>query len=514
VSSGNPIIRAELVLFLLAVFAGAYFNNGTAWNHVSRLDTIFAFVEPTSADHLSFRIDRFITEPEAGINTGDWALYDNHYYSNKAPGAALLGIPIYFVIYHFEKLLGIQPEDEFASQINAYFLNIFVSVVPVGMALACFYRLLLLLRPGDTRKAAVLTVTLFLGTLLFPYTTQLWGHSTAAAWVIIAVYFFVRGGLRDGIASGFFAGLAVATEYSCILTVLSLVTVLAANRKWPQLGMLCLGGLAPLVVFAVYHKMCFGQFITFANRYNNPYFLDAGYAAGLFGWATVKEAIPGLTISSYRGLFVHMPVLLLIGPALACRWPRGCRSIYWLCIGNIAGYLLLNLIFNGWHGGACCGPRYQIPALPFYVLLLSGLPLSPRSPGKFRIVRPVGMALLLVSGANMFVCAVVSPVIPQNVPKPLKVYYVGLSEGYLNAWGRIHLVSALPMRNESLRADPVMRFSAFNLGELAGLRGLASLVPWMIGVGLGLGMLGYATTRGEDGIVSENARAIVENDNN
>jgi len=53
-------------------------------NQNSRLDMAFAVVEDGS-----FQIDRFVW------NTVDYAKVGDHYYSDKAPGTALLGIPIY-----------------------------------------------------------------------------------------------------------------------------------------------------------------------------------------------------------------------------------------------------------------------------------------------------------------------------------------------------------------------------------------------------------------------------------
>ena len=33
-------------------------------------------------------------------------------------------------------------------------------------------------------------------------------------------------------------------------------------------------------------------------------------------------------------------------------------------------FLLMNVSFNGWHGGSSFGPRYLIPAIPFLALAL------------------------------------------------------------------------------------------------------------------------------------------------
>ena len=53
-------------------------------NQNSRLDMVVAIVEDRT-----FQIDRYVD------NTVDYAKVGDHYYSDKAPGAAFLGVPIY-----------------------------------------------------------------------------------------------------------------------------------------------------------------------------------------------------------------------------------------------------------------------------------------------------------------------------------------------------------------------------------------------------------------------------------
>ena len=84
--------RLTLVLISFVFLVHGYFYNGASWNQNARYDQIYAFVEPGHGETGSFRIDRFIVDPKQGRNTGDWAFHGGHYYSNKAPGAAFLGI--------------------------------------------------------------------------------------------------------------------------------------------------------------------------------------------------------------------------------------------------------------------------------------------------------------------------------------------------------------------------------------------------------------------------------------
>src|SRR5690349_9935813 len=77
------LVRVFLVSFLIY----AYFMPRWAdWNIDSRLDLVHAVVD----DH-SLQIDRY------HWNTWDKAVYKGHYYSDKAPGTAFLGVVVYGV---------------------------------------------------------------------------------------------------------------------------------------------------------------------------------------------------------------------------------------------------------------------------------------------------------------------------------------------------------------------------------------------------------------------------------
>ena len=124
----------ETALFVFVFGLGSYFYNGYGWNQTARYDAIWAFVEPGPHQH-TFAIDAFVTDAEAGLNTGDYARnpdHSPHFYSNKAPGTSLLGIPAYFVLFHVERALGIDPVSIRAVLTNAYLINLWVTVLPVA----------------------------------------------------------------------------------------------------------------------------------------------------------------------------------------------------------------------------------------------------------------------------------------------------------------------------------------------------------------------------------------------
>src|SRR5689334_21137992 len=66
-----------------------FFPRWSDWNQNSRLR-----VELVVVDKGTTAIDDYVSY------TGDYAYYNGRYYSDKAPGLALLGIPIYALLRH------------------------------------------------------------------------------------------------------------------------------------------------------------------------------------------------------------------------------------------------------------------------------------------------------------------------------------------------------------------------------------------------------------------------------
>src|ERR1700716_3439374 len=82
-----PIKRhlPELIIFTTLLVCYAYFFPRWAdWNQNSRLDQVLALV-----DRGVWYIDDYYQ------NTGDYAQFEGHLYSDKAPGTAFVGVPAY-----------------------------------------------------------------------------------------------------------------------------------------------------------------------------------------------------------------------------------------------------------------------------------------------------------------------------------------------------------------------------------------------------------------------------------
>ena len=94
----------EIALFLVLLICYTYTPPRWAdWNQNSRFDLVVAIV-----DHGTLSIDCCVA------NTGDYALFEGHTYSDKAPGLALLGVPTYWL---FDRIAAIGPAQSIISRL-------------------------------------------------------------------------------------------------------------------------------------------------------------------------------------------------------------------------------------------------------------------------------------------------------------------------------------------------------------------------------------------------------------
>lgn len=462
-----PEHRRKAWACALAFVAAAYFFGGASSNQNARLNAIYAFAEPGTPDTGTFRIDRFMVSEKRSINTLDWAVHDGHYYANKAPGTIWLGAVFYKVVVLVEQALGVSYDDPYVVLANAYWINLFVSVLPLVLATASLFELSRALGASAARAAAVALATT-VGTLFFPYSTQLWGHTTAAAFVALALAQAQRGTVRSIVLAGACAGMAVCTDYLAIISALGVgaLVLLEKPRLAPYLAL----GAAPLAIaLMTYHTLCFGGPLVTASQMSNPAFLEQERALGMFGGIS-GSALWSVTFGLSRGLFTQCPILLACGLGFYAWLKRAPRQpLPYVCLATSLLYVIANASFNGWHGGATVGARYLICALPTLGIALHALPETPR------VVR-AAQALFALSAINMLAIAAVNPLAPEDQASPLYGYtYPMLLDGK---------VSPYPFKLKLLSLDAdwpqISEHAMWNVGELLGLHGLPSLLPLLV----------------------------------
>jgi hypothetical protein len=455
------------IIILVFCITSLCFYNGSDWNQNSRWNVIFSFVEK-GPNQYSFKINQYIQSETENINTGDWSKYNGNYFSNKAPGTALLGIPLYFIIYNIEKLFNI--ESILLFHFNCYLLNFFLSILPISIGLYYFAVFLKSLNVEGYKIINILLALCF-ASLFLPYSTQLWGHITAASFVMMALSLTTANNRNHNFIFGILLSFALITDYLAIIVCAGLFLhkyLVSKLNLYAFLGMI-----PPLLLHLIYNKMCFDNLFAVPTDFMNPAFINKSSAIGVFNFININ-ALYELTFGLYRGLFLQMPILLMALYSFY-KWYRRDKYDKWLLISFtiVLLQLILNSSFNGWHSGAGFAARYQITALPFWFLALKEFCFKGT---EFRVYR----TLLFISILNMLVCTSVGVLTPMNEKNPLYLWSYGLFfsfipnllglSGITRWYGNLTPIP-LPIRLEVLDSNFSLyaKYTAWNFFELFGI---------------------------------------------
>ena len=449
-------VRALLVIFFS--FCYGYFFQGGGWNQNSHFDTIRAIVERGTVEITHF-----------AANTGDFGVVSGRVYSNKPPGLPFAGAPVYFLAYHLERTLGLDPTAVAVVTFNAHLLTFWTSALP-GVLLLVFLYQHFRGRGSTPREGAGLITAFGLGSLAFPYSGVMINHLLNACLLFGAWCLLGRTRLTtwSSLIAGLLTGAAVLTESLAAPAAVLFLFYAALTHKKTVAAFLA--GLAlPLAVLATHNYLSFGSPLANNNSIQSATFNTPGALWGMLAWPDPIRFL-WLTLHPFRGLFFTCPVLLvslLSLPWPPRRWAAGLKSGIPLAI--VAYHFLFNMSFNGWTGGWGVGPRYLIPALPF--LFSFALPAARRLPMAYGgLATSSAVAMLSVTAVQVMVPA------PNGGHPPL-VSPVHWSLRELLA-GHVSTSTQGILHYLPVNAD---EWASYNLGELVGLDGLASLVPIAFG---------------------------------
>jgi hypothetical protein len=256
-------------------------------------------------------------------------------------------------------------------------------------------------------------------------------------------------------------GLAVITEYpAAILAGLLILYFLVVLWRKKNLSLSravifpVLGGLLPLLVMAVYNLAVYHRPLVSGYEFlvYQPY--QEGMAQGFFGIGRPSPRVLFfLTFHPAVGLFWMSPVLLMTFVGAFCLLRRKTYSAEVALAGlGAAGFLIMNSGYYLWWGGNSFAPRHLIPMLPFLCLPLIGVP---------RKVFWLVVLLAAVSIVQMTFAAAGNIAAPDASLENLRK--IGLFDfSMIYTYMLPHLIHG---------------GFAWNLGELLGLQGWASLAP-------------------------------------
>ena len=301
-----------------------------------------------------------------------------------------------------------------------------------------------------------------------------------------------------GLVIGLAAGWAVVTEFQAAIPAVFIgllaiarltpsryiplarsTKALAERDVFPVVARIALGVTIAAIPLLVYNTLAFG------SPFHVGYSSEEGFQelhTGFFGityprLSTIRE----LLVGSYRGLLPVSPLMGVVPLGLAVLWRNRRRGAALVAAGTGVYYLLLNASYYYWEGGWAFGPRQVTAALPFLALGLAPL---------WALSRPAGRGLLLAGwiwGAGVTLVAVsTDPQPPASIKAPMsELLWPAFRAGDLSLNPQTFVHNSIDADHLRGGGDP---HAAWNLGELAGLRGLPSLLPlaviWVIAVAL------------------------------
>ena len=387
--------RREIIVALALLFCYGFFRQVPAWNEYSRYDLVRALVEDGTT-----RIDRYEQ------NTGDKAFYNGHEYSDKAPGTAFMGVPVYLLLTLSSSAAGSGTPDPLTA-VQALALG--VSGVPTVLLVLLLLRFL---RPTVGEGwALVVSLGYGLGSIAFPFATMFFGHA-ASAFFLFASFYLLWGWRADRrdwrpLLAGLLAGCAVLTEIPVVLGV----AILGLYALWLGRGQalrFILGGIPILLVLMTYNWLTFGgpltlgyQYATLFGEQNSQGIVSIVWPS----WTTTTDLLFGP-----RGLLRLAPWFGIAPLGMLAYRRRVVRAEVVVCVAICGAFLAYNSGALNPFGGWTPGPRYLLPALPFAAVLVA---LAPRA------FRPLVVLLMAVAVAVFFVATVTMPNAPEMYRDPL-----------------------------------------------------------------------------------------------
>jgi hypothetical protein len=371
VPDAPPPQRLRQLGWLLAIAVAylwvfPYFQRIQSANELPR-----AYLVRAIADDHTFAIDKQVAKPGFGP-TADISPSGGHQYSNKAPGASLLVVPVYWTV---SKIAG--PPS---LAVTVWMCRVISGVIPSLLFLWLLWGFLARYAPDPNVRRLVL-IAYALGSMAMTYALLYYSHQLSAvcigsAWILAMDVVDGRRKLWWMAAVGFLAGASVLVDYQAAFAGVPLL-VYVIVRLWqrdvrgilPAVGIAAIAAAIPIGILLAYHDACFGG--PLRTGYDASQTFAHFHKQGFLGISKLRsEAFWGSFVKADNGLFVLSPWVLLAIPGGVYLWRRERGHV--ITLGAIALiYIAFVSSIAMWRAGWGVGPRYITVMLPFLLPLVA-----------------------------------------------------------------------------------------------------------------------------------------------
>ncbi|HWM87625.1 MAG TPA: hypothetical protein VNO33_17345 [Kofleriaceae bacterium] len=452
----RPVRRLALagLLAFLYLYPFPYFAPMRSANELPRIYLTTAMV-----DEGRFAIDTGVREHGTTV---DVSPSSGHHYSNKAPGSSFLAVPAYLLVKAVCALTGAEP----SLALKTWAFRVATGIAPTLLFLLLLWRFLARYAPEPAPRRTALA-GYAAGSMAMTYSILFVSHQLSAvciagAWMLSVQVVEDGRDVRLLALAGFLAGAAPLVDYQAAFAGVPLAAYLVwklcgrAPRRPAALALTVLCSLPPMALLLFYHWRAFGH----------P--LRTGYAAsetfahfhqrGFLGMDKLRwEALVGSTVAPDNGLLFLCPMLLLALPGFYLL----ARRRDWWTLGVTASVVAIYILFisslSFWRGGWQVGPRYITAMLPFAMVPVAvAIAAADKASGwRGELAWAGAVALVATSIAIYSLSSALFPHYPETFLNPVH-------ELVLRLLGEGH--------------------APWNAGWLVGLRGLASLVPYLVAI--------------------------------
>jgi hypothetical protein len=371
-----------LKLFITFFILYTFFIHWTGWDENSR----FALTKALSQEK-RVEIDSFY------IITGDRAYFNNHYYTDKAPGISFISVPIYsFLKYFYDNFFSDEFKAKHSTKLDIYisehpkavvyfypylgfldrmamiFLTIFTSSLFGALSVVLFYDTSKFFTKDE--KVRIITSFIFgIATLVFPYSIRFTGNIIGMFLGLLSFRFYLNKEKNSYFLTGLISGLASFFDYPLLLFLFIYILIgFFFNTKF--LKYFFIGATLGVLPLLMYNYLIFGNPFSFSNAHLDPQISEETGGIGVsLNPEFLLSLIPRVLFYPERGLFFYYPILIvsLVGIFYMKSQFEIERRIIILVF---VLFVLFNCSYWTWWGGSTFGPKYLLPTIPFLAIPL------------------------------------------------------------------------------------------------------------------------------------------------